>query len=131
MATDGPSRLRVAVILLIVVALLLPVVTSWLDLVDVPAVETGTLVRLAGLAVLAVVLGLLVFQKRRARGQRASEDAPEQSTDRRIEGSGEVYAPQQEAKREADRIQERTDLIGESERDTSDDDRTRYDNRTG
>lgn len=131
MSTDGPSRVRVAAILLIVASFLLPVATSWLDLVAVPAVETETLVRLVGLGVLAVVLGLLVLQKRWTRGQRGSEDAPEQSADRRIEGSGEVYAPQQEAKREAEWIQERADLIGESERDASDDNRTGYDNKTG
>ena len=91
MATDGPSRVRVAVILLIVASFLLPVVTSWLDLVDVPAVGTQTLVRLAGLAVLVVVLGLLVLQKRRTRGQRASRDAPEESEDRRVEGSSDAY----------------------------------------
>ena len=91
MATDGPSRARVAVILLIVASFLLPVVTSWLDLVDVPAVGTETLVRLVGVGVLAVVLGLLVLQKRRTRGQRASRDAPEESEDRRVEGSSDAY----------------------------------------
>lgn len=121
MATNGVSRIRVAIILGFVAALLAPVVAPWVGLAGVPAVDTRTLVRLVGFGVLGLIILVVVLQKRRSRGQRASEDAPEEAGDRQVEenrqieenrradGSGKPsvsnpYKTQQETRREAERL---------------------------
>ncbi|WP_137285194.1 hypothetical protein [Halorussus salinisoli] len=129
MATKATSRLRQAVKLAVVLLVVAPVLVQWgfvgadfasaADLV--PSVDAALLVRLGGLAVLSVVVALLVGQKRRSRGQRSSADAPEEAEDRRVEGSGETYAPyaynnQQKARREGERIRERAEDIVDADR---------------
>ena len=123
MATDGPSRWRLAGRVLLLALLLVPVAVQWLGVGDgiVPAFDAGSVVRLLGLGAILLVLGLLVVQKRRTRGQQPSADAPEEDEDRQVEGTGEVYAPyaynsQLEAKRESERIERRADRIADSDR---------------
>lgn len=142
MVTDTTSRLRQAVKLAVVLLVVGPLLAQWgvigTDLV--PTISTELLVRVAGLAIVAVILGLVVRQKRGSRGQRSSVDAPEEAEERQVEerrveesgradgrqveGSGEVYAPyaynnQQQARREGKRIQERAEEISSADRDAS------------
>jgi hypothetical protein len=130
MATDIRSRLRQAAKLAIVLLVVGPLLVQWgfvgMDLAPsvafVPSVDADLLVRLGGLGLVLLVLAVLVRQKRRTRGQQASESAPEEDEDRTIEGSGEVYAPyaynnQQAARRESERIRDRAEEIAEAERD--------------
>ena len=130
MATDIRSRLRQAAKLAIVLLVVGPLLVQWgfvgMDLAPsvafVPSVDADLLFRLGGLGLVLLVLAVLVRQKRRTRGQQASESAPEEDEDRTIEGSGEVYAPyaynnQQAARRESERIRDRAEEIAEAERD--------------
>jgi len=126
MATDRASPWRRALHLLVLLVVLLPGIVPLARLFDeLPvALDAGTLVRLTGLVAVLAVLGALVLQKRRARG-REGADAPEQRTDREIEGTGEVYAPyayneQQQARREGERIRERAADIAEADREARD-----------
>lgn len=129
MATNT-SRVRQVIELVVVLLVVGPVLVQWgfigMDLAPsvgvVPNADADLLVRLGGLALVVLVLGALVRQKRRSRGQQASEDAPEEDSDRCVEGSGEVYAPyaynnQQAARRESERIRDRAEEIAEAERD--------------
>ena len=127
MATDAASRLRQAAKLIVALLVVGPALVQFgfVGSELVPSVEPALLVRLAGFAVVLAVGYLLVRQKRRTRGRRPTEGAPERPEDRQVEGSGEVYAPyaynnQQEARRETDRIRERAERVSESERDAYD-----------
>lgn len=146
MATDGSSRVRQAAKLAIVLLVVTPVLVQWgfvgADLVPAadlaPQIDADLLVRLGGLGLMFLVLVALVRQKRRTRGQQASERAPEEAADRqveqtgveqtggersRVEGSGEPHAPfaynnQQQARREGERIRNRAEEIIESDRES-------------
>jgi hypothetical protein len=124
MASETISRVRQAAKLAVAVLVLSPLLVRWgfvsADLL--PRVGPELLVRAAGLAVVAVVLGLLVRQKRRSRGRSPSEGFAERPEDRQVEGSGEVYAPyayneQQAARREGRRIRERAEEVAETDRE--------------
>jgi membrane protein implicated in regulation of membrane protease activity len=130
MATDWRSRLRQAAKLAVVLLIVGPVLVQWgllgIDLAPaaefLPETDAALLVRLAGLALVLLVLAALVRQKRRSRGKQSSQRAPEQAADRQVEGSGEVYAPyayneQQAARREGERIRKRAEEIAETERE--------------
>ena len=68
---------------MVAAAVVAAVVGPWLDLDGVPSLGGDALARLAGLAVVAVVVLLLVLQKRRARDRRP--------TDRGFDGEGTAY----------------------------------------
>ncbi|NHN59447.1 MULTISPECIES: hypothetical protein [Halorussus] len=100
MATSATSRLRQLVKLGVVALVVGPLLVRWgfvgADLVpaissELPAlaVSSGLVVRAVGLTLVAVVVGLLVRQKRSARGQRSSADASEWDADRQIDASEE------------------------------------------
>lgn len=125
MATDTTSRLRQAAKLAVALLVVSPLLVQWgfvsADLV--PRVAPELLIRAAGLGLVVVVVGLLVRQKRRARGQSPSRGFPERTEDWDGEGSGEAYAPyaynnQQRARREGERIRERAEEIADAERET-------------
>lgn len=123
MANERASPWQWAFRLLFLALVIVPIVAQWVGprMEIVGLLDSATLVRVTGLSVVVLMLLLLVGQKRRSRGQRASESAPESSDDRQVEGSGEVYAPyaynnQQQARRESKRIQNRAEEISEAER---------------
>ena len=141
MATDATSRFRQTAKLGVVLLFLGPLLVRWgfvgADLLPtgpvpsdlLPPVSSGLLVRLAGLALVAGVLGLLVRQKRSSRGQH-STDAAEEAADRkieqtrRVEGSGEAdpspaYNDHQQARRESGRIRDRGEEFAAADRDAS------------
>lgn len=124
MATDSSSRWRWAFRLLVLALVVVPIAAQWAGSRSAVAdvLDAATLVRIVGLGVVALVVLAFVGQKRRSRGQEASDRAPERTDDRRVEGSGEVYAPyaynnQQAARRESERIRNRAEEIAETERD--------------
>lgn len=134
MASDGTSRWQLALRLLFVALFVVPLVAQLfavgagvaeslgVGVPDFASLDSTTAGQAVGLAVAVVIVVLLVRQKRRSRGQRPSEDPPEQAGDRTVEGSGEVYAPyaynnQQAARRESRRIRNRAEEIAEAERD--------------
>lgn len=115
MATGGTSKLRWGLRLLFAGALLAPVVVPWLGIAEIPEVGSGTLVRLVGLAVVALAAAALVRRKRRSREQG-------QQTDPDVEGTGDeyyryAYTSRTDAAKEGDRITEEAERLAEAERD--------------
>jgi hypothetical protein len=115
MATESVSKLRWVGRLLFVVALLAPVVLPWLGIAEIPELETGTLVRLVGLAVVTLAAAVLVRQKRLSRGQDAETE---------VEGTGDeyyryAYTSQTDAAKEGDRITEEAERLADADRDAN------------
>jgi hypothetical protein len=115
MATESVSKLQWVGRLLFVVALLAPVVLPWLGIAEIPELETGTLVRLVGLAVVTLAAAVLVRQKRLSRGQDAETE---------VEGTGDeyyryAYTSQTDAAKEGDRITEEAERLADADRDAN------------
>ncbi|WP_440005887.1 hypothetical protein [Halomicrococcus sp. SG-WS-1] len=83
MATDGPSSGGRLVRVIVAAALVAAVVVPWLDWGTALSPGSDAFARLAGLAILGVVVLLLVLQKRRTRDRRP--------TDRGFDGEGAAY----------------------------------------